>query len=262
MQSLEEWLESSFASSMKTLTPLMRRVTTAWQLACRAEEVGDLTALGTALPQLSSLLEQIPLALTETSKQVTQYDWKTYLADQFDADFRKECSAAELSVEGSFPRYFVYPLRIQIESQRTGVIINGKRYPGLRVSQIVRALRAERTRLTSRPFNARYFLADLAAGYDDLIELETARNGVKMAGHEVSLHEIYRRLVPMRQWRIDYPETFFTFDLHRLLKTGEAHSPDARRLHLAPAREARRNYTVLDGAEREVQLGLLAFRND
>lgn len=83
-----------------------------------------------------------------------------------------------------------------------------------------------------------------------------------MSGHEVGLRRIYRRLVPMRYWRAEYPEMFFAFDLHRLLQTGEMHAPDGRRIHLAPARAARTNLLVLDGSGRETQLGLIAFRKD
>ncbi len=66
----------------------------------------------------------------------------------------------------------------------------------------------------------------------------------------------------MRQWRADYPEVFFVFDLHRLLQTGEVHEPDGRRIHLAPDRVARNNLLVLDASGHEIQLGLIAFRKD
>jgi hypothetical protein len=83
-----------------------------------------------------------------------------------------------------------------------------------------------------------------------------------MAGHDVSLRHLYQKLVPMRQWRADYSERSFAFDLHRLLRSGETHEPGGRRLHLAPARESRNNLTVLDSSGRELQLGLIGFRKD
>jgi len=262
MQSLEEWIELDLGRSTKPLSPLMRRVITAWQTMRRSETAGDLTTILASLPQLKTLVEQIPPHLDDALNTATAYDVRIYLADQFDSDFRRACAAADLPVEGQFPRYLVYPIRIYVDGRRLGVLVNRTLHRGLRVSRVVEAVSKERSRLMSRSFSARYFLIDLASAYDGLIELESAKNRVTMSGHEVGLRDVYKRLVPMRQWRTDYPETFFAFDLHRLFQSGDVHAPDGRRVHLAPARQARLNLTILDGSGRESQLGLIAFRRD
>ena len=262
MQSLEQWLETDLNQATQPLIPLMRRLSTSWKAVQTARKVGDLEALSKSLSQLKGVLEQTPSTLGDALATAAAYDVKAYLADMFDSEFRSACAASGLKLEGQYPRYFVYPLRVQIDASRMGVLINRKLHRGLRISRVVEVVRAERDRLLSRQFNAKYFLADLAATYDELVELESLKNRVQMSGHEVGLRQTYRRLVPMRQWRTEYPEAFFAFDLHRLLKSSEIYSPDGRRAHLVPAREARSNFTVLDASEREMQLGLIAFRKD
>ena len=263
MQSLEEWLGHELSEATQPLVPLMRRFSMAWKAVQKAQAAGDLATLSNSLSQLKRTLEQIPSSVEGALTAAAAYDVKIYLDDLFDAELRNACAASGLPpLEGQYPRYLVYPLRVQVDARRMGVLINRKLHRGLRISRIVEAIRDERARLLGRPFNARHFLADLAAAYDDLVELESAKNRVQISGHEVGLRHIYRRLVPMRQWRADYPERFFAFELHRLLQSGEIHAPDGRRVHLAPAREARNNLAVLDESGREKQLGLIAFRKD
>ena len=262
MQSLEQWLEHDLNQATQPLVPLMRRLTTAWKAVQKAQAVGDLATLSNNLSQLKMILEQIPSPLESAFTAAAAYDVRTYLDDLFDAELRSACAASELALEGQYPRYFIYPLRVQVDARRMGILINRKLHRGLRISQIVQTIRRERERLLGRSFNARHFLVDLAAAYDDLVELESAKNRVDISGHDVGLRRTYRRLVPMRQWRADYPEVFFVFDLHRLLQTGEVHEPDGRRIHLVPDRVARNNLPVLDASGRETQLGLIAFRKD
>jgi hypothetical protein len=235
---------------------------TAWKAAKTAQGVGDLATFLNSLSQVKRTSEQLPPTLEGAVRAAEAYDIKKYLDDLFDGEFRSACATSDLPLEGQYPRYLVYPMRVQVDARRMGVLINRKLHRGLRISRIVEVVRRERERLLSRAFNARYFLADLEAAYDGLVELESAQNQVQVSGHEVGLRHIYRRLVPMRQWRSEYPEGFFAFDLHRLLQSGETHSSDGRRLHLAPARTAPNNLAVLDSSRREVQLGLIAFRKD
>lgn len=262
MQPLEQWLEHNLSQSTQPLTPLMRRLTRTWKAAQTAQAFGDLATLINSLSQVKATLEQLPPTVEGAVSAAAAYDVKAYLDDLFDGEFRSACAASDLTLEGQYPLYLVYPIRVQIDARRMGVLINRKLHRGLRISRVIEAIRSERARLLGRAFNARYFLADLAAAYDGLIALESARNQVQVSGHEVGLRHIYLRLVPMRQWRSEYPERFFVFDLHRLFQSGEDHSPDGRRLHLAPARAAHNNLAILDSSGREVQLGLIAFRKD
>jgi hypothetical protein len=262
MQSLEQWLELELGQTTQPVVPSMRRLTSAWKAAQTAQKAGDLSTLSRSLSQLKTIWEQILPALDRAADTVATYDLKSYLADLFDQEFREACAAAEFPVEGQYPRYVVYPIQVSIDINSMGVRINRKLHRGLRISHVMETIRTERSRLLARPFNARSFLADIASTYDGIIELESAKNQVHMAGHDVTLRHLYQKLVPMRQWRADYSERSFAFDLHRLLRSGETHEPGGRRLHLAPARESRNNLTVLDTSGRELQLGLISFRKD
>ena len=262
MQSLEQWLEQEFAQTTQPVVPLMRRLASAWKAVQTAQKAGDLSTLSSSLSQLKTVWEQILPDLERAAHTVGTYDLKPYLADLFDREFREACAASNLPVDGQFPQYIVYPIQVHVDTNRMGVVINRKLHRGLRISRVIETIRTERSRLLARPFNAKSFLADIAAAYDGIIEVESAKNQVQMSGHDVGLRHLYQKLVPMRQWRADYPERFFAFDLHRLLRSGETHESGGRRLHFAPAREARSNLTVLDSSGRELQLGLIGFRRD
>ncbi|MBI4505302.1 MAG: hypothetical protein HY691_07185 [Chloroflexi bacterium] len=262
MPPLNDWLDHEFSPAASAIGPLVRRLAAAWKGVERACDVGDLETLSSNLSQLGTTIEKMLPAAERVLSMARGYDVGAYLDNQFDAAFREASAASEFPLDGQYPRYLVRPVHVHVQPQRSGVLVNRKFYRGLRVSHIVDIIRRERERLLRRPFNAQHFLTDLQGAYDGLVELESARSRVLLSGHDVGLRRVYQRLVPMRQWRAEYPETFFAFDVHRLLASGETQASDGRRVHFAPAKEARRNLTVLGASGREVQLGLISFRQD
>lgn len=261
MNPLDRWMDEELGGPTQSLAQAMRRLNRAWRGVQQSFKDGDLSSLPGYITQLENTMGPVDVVSTLGAK-ASQYDIKAYLEDGFDADFRSACSVAGLPLEGQFPRYDIFPVVIQVDVRNPGVVISRRRHRGLRVSRIVEAVKAERNRLLNRPFNARQFLEELSGQYTSLVELESAKHGVKFAGQDVSLRAIYRRLTPMRQWRSQYPERFFTFDLHRLLRSGEERTPDGRRVRLAPSNVTRNNLKVLDASGREHQLGLISFRKE
>lgn len=262
MNSLDRWIDEELGAPVQSLTQSMRRLNRASRGVQQSLRDGDLASLPGYITQFENNIGQLPDAVSTLGAKSSQYDTKAYLEDGFDADFRNACKAAGLPLEGQFPRYDIFPVVIQVDVRNPGVLISRRRHRGLRVSRIVEAVRAERDRLLNRPFNARLFLEELSEQYDSLVELETAKHGVHFAGQDISLRAIYRRLTPMRQWRSQYPERFFTFDLHRLYRSGEESAPDGRRVRLAPSNVTRNNLRVPDASGRELQLGLISFRKE
>ncbi len=65
----------------------------------------------------------------------------------------KACAASGLTVEGQLPGYLVYPLLLQVDARRVGVLINRKLHRGLRVSRIVSEVWAEREGLLGCPLS-------------------------------------------------------------------------------------------------------------
>ena len=78
----------------------------------------------------------------------------------------------------------------------------------------------------------------------------------------MGLKRVYTQLTPRREWRTQYPDTFFAYDLHRLLASGETHLRDERRYFLSPARNSRSNLSILDRNGRYAQYGVIAFRKE
>ena len=262
MQSLEIWLDEEIGPSVQALGLGIRRLSRAWRGVQQSIRTGDLSSLPGYLGQIQSQTEQMPSMALDTAGAAERYDAKAYLEDGFDKEFGEACQAAGLPLEGRFPRYDVFPVTIQVDVRNPGVLINRRRYRGIRVSVLVEAIKAERNRLLNRPFNARQFLDDLAKQYDALVELESAKHQVQFGGQDISLRAIYRRLTPIQQWRNQYPERFFAFDLHRLLRSGDEFAPDGRRFRSAPSNITRNNLRVLDPSGHERQLGLISFRKE
>lgn len=262
MNPLDRWLDEELGEPVQALALTIRRLNRAWRSVQQSLRTGDVVSLPGNVTHVESQIYQLPESASSLASRASQYDIRGYLENGFDSDFRRACQAAELPLEGNFPRYNVFPVVIQVDVRNSSVLINRRRHRGLRVSRMVEAIRAERNRLLNRSFNARQFLQDLSQQYDALVELESARHKVSFAGQELSLRAIYRRLTPMRQWRTQYPERFFSFELHRLIRSGEERAPDGRRYRLAPSNVTRNNLRVLDASGRELQLGLISFRKE
>lgn len=260
MQGLDKWLDANLVELQRQLNTASRRMIGAVQSARRGVDWGDLTRLETALAQLESSIPTIQDLATSFRQSMQTYDVDGFVRGQLEVDLREACAAKNLRIEGTFPSYFVSPVRIRVDPRTGRVRLNKKVLNGLRATRIVEEIIAERERIVRRPFNSREFLRELGAAYDDLVSLESSRNGVKVQGIERELKQVYQRLTPRREWREQYPEAFFTYDLHRLLSAEELYLPDGRRYYLAPSRSARKNLTILDRGGREVQYGLISFR--
>lgn len=262
MESLERWLDDQLVPSVKSLELGTRSLLRYWRNLQQAIRIGDLASLIDCLAQIESQCGQVPQVTHDARAIAGSYDVKAYLENNFDRDFREACNGVGMPLEGQFPRYEAFPVVIEVDLRNPGVLINRRRYRGLRVSWLAETVKGERDGMLNQPFNARQFLEELASQYDAVVELESAKHRVQFFGQDISLRHIYQRLTPMRQWRSQYPERFFAFDLHRLLRSGEKQTRDGRHIRLAPANIARNNLLVFDTTGRQVQLGLVSFRKE
>ncbi|MFO8009556.1 MAG: hypothetical protein R6U89_01970 [Dehalococcoidia bacterium] len=263
MESLDHWLDTNMAEYHDKVVQTVRRLNTMVKKSRRSFDLGDVPTLQKSLEEIERTAGELP-AISSSAKQVAQeYDTQAFLKDAFDAEFRRVCAERGMNPEGTYPTYLIPPVTVRVDVRLGRVRVNRKLISGLRVNRVVDAVAAERDRVTRRPFNAKEFLAEIATAYDDLVALESARQGVDMGSSiERTLRDIYRRLTPRNTWRKEYPEAFFAYDIHRLLASDQLYLPDGRRYYLSPSRKSRTNMTILDRNGREVQYGVIAFRKE
>ena len=260
MEELDQWLDTNLSEPQRQLTQMARRLSRALQKARRGFDLGDLSALRQGLQEVEGTSRGLPEFAASVRNRAEAFDIQQFLRERFDADLRRACADANLPVEGTYPTYVVPPVTLRVDLRAGRVRLNRRLLGGLRIARIVRAITVERDRITTRPFNARQFLRELGAAYDDLVALEPARQMVHVSGIERRLKQIYQRLTPRREWRTQYPEAFFAYDLHRLLSSDELYLADGRRYYLTQSRKS--NWTILDRSGREVQYGVIAFRKE
>ena len=262
MRRLDQWLDEEFAEPNERIAQVTRRISTASRAARRSLEQGNVPALQKALQQLDASGRELTRTAPTLLHTAESYDLKGYIDGQLDGELRRACADAGLDIEGTYPTYWVVPVRLDVDTRRGKIRVNRKLLNGLRMSHVVAEVRRERDRIQNQPFYAQRFLTELADAYDTVVSIEQAKRGVDVSGQAMVLKRVYAQMNPRRQWRTQYPDTFFAYDLHRLLASGETHLRDGRRYFLSPARDSRSNLSILDRNGRYVQYGAIAFRKE
>ena len=196
---------------------LNRRARRAASLAARLNKAaaeGDMRAVEASLRDLQG--QPVAEPLTAAAEAAGGFDYRKYLAEGFAADFEAACRAAQLPLEGHFPSYFVFPFAVRVDVENPSVVINRRRVGSLRPSALVAAIQEERDRLDRSPFNGGEFIGALFSAWDRMNAQQSVRNKVQVRQPQ-RLKDVYRELVPFARWRRDYPESFFGYDVQRLL---------------------------------------------
>jgi len=210
----ESFLDERLGPSSDQLDRRARRVASLSRRLTQAVRVGDMRAAEAALRDLQGLPVEEPL--TAAAEAAAGFDYRTYLAGGFDADFQAACREAGVPLEGYFPNYFVFPFPVRVDTENLSVVINRKRVGMLRPSSLVGAVREERERLERSPFNAGEFIGILFAVWSRMNAQASAQNKLDVRQPQ-PLKLVYKDLVPFARWRREYPESFFAYDLQRLL---------------------------------------------
>lgn len=262
MQPLDTWLTTTLDGPHKQVVQAGRLLAKALQEVRRCADNGDVSGLTEALAQIGFSAPDLVSASHIMSRELDKYDIRGFLDGQFDAEFRSAAAAKQLHVEGTFPTYYIAPVRVAVDVKSLRVRINRKVFRGLRVPRVIDEVTAIRDRITKRTFNAKELLRELSDAYDDLVALEKTNQPLRVTGIDRSLRSIYERLTPRREWRNQYPEAFFAYDLHRLLGSGELYCSDGRRYFLTPSRNSRMNLSIMDLNDRVIQYGMISFRKE
>jgi hypothetical protein len=210
----ESYLDEQLAPSSDQLNRRAKRAATLSSRLVKAAAGGDMRAVEATLRDLQGLPLDEPLKASVEAAE--SFNYREYLANGFAADFEAACREAKLPLEGYFPSYFVFPFPVRVDVENPSVIINRKRVGLLRPSALVKAVEEERDRLERSPFSAGEFIGVLFSVWDRMNALQSARNKVQVRQPQ-KLKDVYRELVPFARWRREYPESFFGYDIQRLL---------------------------------------------
>jgi hypothetical protein len=214
------YLDEQLAPAADQLNRRARRVATLSGRLTKAVADGDMRTVEATIRDLQAL--PLDETLTAASNALEAFNYREYLSDGFAADFEAACREAKLPLEGHFPACFVFPISVRVDVENPSVLINRRRVGMLRPSSLVAAIEQERDRLERSPFNAAEFLGALFAVWDRMNAQQSVKNNVRVR-HPQSLKQVYRELVPFARWRRDYPESFFAYDIQRLLLSHETH---------------------------------------
>lgn len=212
------YLDDRLVPGADQLNRRARRVATLAGRLLKASAGGDVRTVEATLRDLQAQTLDEPLKAVVAAAE--SFDYRKYLGEGFAADFEAACGDAGLKLEGYFPNYFVFPLAVRVDVENPSVLINRRRVGMLRPSEVVNAIREERDRLERSPFNAAEFLGALFKVWDNMNAQLSIVNNVRVRQPQ-PLKQVYRELVPFGRWRRDYPESFFAFDVQRLLLSNE-----------------------------------------
>jgi hypothetical protein len=179
-------------------------------------QTGDLRQVSGAIDELAAIPARLQDMQRELADASTAFDGVEYLRTTFPAEFEAACASEGLKLEGFFPRYRIFPFDVFIDVDNLSALLNRKRTGWLRPAALARAARREKERLESARFNPTDFLQGLFHAWDNLNLRSAKRSDIKVRA-AVRLKKVYQELSPMARQRRDYPESFFAFDVQRLL---------------------------------------------
>jgi hypothetical protein len=214
----EEYLDTQLAPGAEQLSRRAKRVAALSVRLGKAAAEGDMRGVETTLRDLQALPMEEPLRAAVEAAGA--FDPRSYLEKGFAEDFEAACREAKLPLEGYFPSYFVFPLPVRVDQEGPSVMINRKRVGSLRPSALVAAIQEERDRLERSPFNAGEFIGALFSAWERMNAVQAIQKDVRVRQPQ-PLKQVYRELAPFARWRRDYPESFFAYDIQRLLLSNE-----------------------------------------
>lgn len=247
-----------------TLKPLADRMASATKRAAllsgrlsKSVQLGDVRQITNAIEELATTPAKLIEAQKELAEAQASFDSGNYLREAFPVEFEQACAAEGLKLEGYFPRYHIFPFDVVIDPDGLSALVNRKRTGALRPAVLAREARREKERLESSKFSPDDFLCGLFHAWENL-NLRYSRGRKMDLRSAVKLRQVYRELNPMRRQRREYPETFFAFDVQRLISSGvmEIHGHQCQ---LGSARDASGALRMLDRQGQERFLSTVNF---
>lgn len=257
--SIEQLLDETLAEHIKKWEDIFARVRRQEKNFIKGWKDGEPRKIKDSLSALSQNLGQCQSLHDDIQEGLRSFDYEVYCKDSFSDDFKRLCGARGIPVSGSYPLFEVFPFLVRVLPEEESVLINERRFRALRMERIVDEVERELSRLNRSKFNATHFIKCLAGAYDSLILQKQGQSTYRYQEMPVLLKEVYRVLTPMREWKKEYTIRHFSFDIHRLLKSGQMEF-DGRVCDFGFVRDKRRSIRIVDSEGKEKYYGTVNFK--
>ncbi len=221
---------------------------------------GDLEEVSRSLGRLEAASLRMAELAGAVNQKLGAYPVEEYLSCNFHDTFMAVCKAEGLTVEGSFPRYEVFPFRVRVLVSSKSIEVNERKVRMLRPKALAQYLSKQKSKLEAASFNTQRFVDALARAYDLLISQRESGFGAKLRqGLDLPLMAVYEVLTLLPPHRRAYPAGMFAFDLHRLFVSDCFSASDGRTLVLGDARTRGQRVVTYDASGREHRFGSIRF---
>jgi hypothetical protein len=204
-------LPDDVLDSWKKLDSAVARFRRLSQQVTKAAGRWDLRLLRQRLPETIQLAAEVTAAAEAADAALAA--WSAGSAPSaiasYAAELKRAAAQLRLPLQGDFPDYEVFPLKVSLDLQGEQAAIGRRRTTTLEPLALMREVQARHQALHRSSFNANRFMKALTSAHDLLHEAGRAK------GMDVSLGAIYEVLT-MRSGTGDYTKNEFAFDIYRL----------------------------------------------
>ena len=171
----------------------------------------DLRLLRQRLPEVAQLAADVATAAQQADSLLTGWNAGAAAsgAAAYAADLERAAAQLRLPLQGEFPEYEVFPLKLSLDLPSEQATIGKRKTTTLDPQALMREVQARHQALHRSSFNANRFMKALTSVHALLREAGKAKN------MDVSLLAIYEVLT-LRSGTGDYTKNEFTFDIYRL----------------------------------------------
>ncbi len=266
--SYKAYQREELASATKAAADATAKLSAAIKGLERAAAQGDLDRIKALASGLEDLARAAGSASDALKGTINQFDFDAYLTGGgFHADFVAACQAQELPVEGQFPVYEIFPVRVRIVPERRRAQIGQRTVRQLEPETLAALVRRDIDSLARRAFNATQFLKEVSHAYDVVVAIREKEARLKTGtaagrdGIPMPARDVYEELAPTRAAQSLYTISMFAYDLGRLQKSGGL-SVDGRHVAFGSTREGSRALRSFDSTGRETFIGTILFSRE
>gem|GEM_PF-1802844 len=212
-------------ATWKTLATVMARFRRLSQQAEKATQRWDLRLLRQRVPEVAQAASEVEAAARAAEAALAGFSAadSTPAAAQYAEEIARAASQLRLPLQGAFPEYEAFPLKVTVDLVGEQATIGRRRTTTLEPLALMREVQARHQALHRSNFNAKRFMRALVEAYDLL------KRAGKAKGMDVPLLAIYEMLT-LRGGAGEYTRAEFAFDIYRLRRESDMMYDGRRRL--------------------------------
>ncbi len=209
-------LPDDVLDSWKRLDAAVARFRRLSQQVTKAAGRWDLRLLRQRLPEVIQLAEEVTAAARTADSALAAWNAGSTpsAAQVYAADLQRAATQLRLPLQGDFPDYEVFPLKVSLDLPGEQATIGRRRTTTLEPLALMREVQVRHQALHRSSFNANRFMKALTSAHD------LQRRAGRAKGMDVSLQAIYEVLT-MRTGTGDYTKNEFAFDIYRLRRESD-----------------------------------------